>query len=131
MSGSPAGVGTEGERRRDRKGGEAAGRVWPGLTKACFIALVVLPEGHEPDGDGLQEWPDGGRELWRDAAGSPAAQEGLEAGRSEGQRRGLGGDVVIQQTFSGLLLCARHCSRRQEVNKGVCSMLRNASRPVL
>lgn len=84
-------------RRRDRKGGEATGRTWPGLTKACFIALIVLPEGHQPDGDGLQEWPDGRCELWRDAARSPTAQEGLEAGRNEGQRRALGGDMVIHK----------------------------------
>lgn len=67
----------------------------------------MLPEGHQPDGDGLQEWPDGGRELWRDAAVSPTAQEGPEAGRSEGQRRGLGGGVVIQHTFSELQYCSR------------------------
>lgn len=50
-------------------------RAWPGLTEARLIAFVVLPEGHQPNGDGLQEWPDGGCELWRDATASPSAQE--------------------------------------------------------
>lgn len=115
-------MGGDGRRRRDRKGGGAVGRVWQELTKACFIALIVLPEGHQPDGDGLQKWPDGRRELWRDAAGSPAAQEGLEAGVR-------GRDVVWGEAWSfskHLVSSYSHCSRQQEANKGACSMSRNA-----
>lgn len=86
-----------------------AGPGWPGLTEAGFIAFVVLPKGHQPDGEGLQEWPDGGRELWRDVAVTHCPGEGLGAGRSEGQ-------TVIQQTFTELLLCARRCSRHMPYN---------------
>lgn len=58
-----------------RAGVVQAGPGWPGLTEAGFVAFVVFPKGHQPDGEGLQEWPDGGRELWRDAAVSPTVQE--------------------------------------------------------
>lgn len=77
---------------------------WPGLTEAGFVAFVVLPEGYQPDGEGLQEWPDGGCELWRDAAVTRHPEEGL------------GAETVIQQTFSGFLLCSRHCSRHIPYN---------------
>lgn len=62
-----------------------AGLSWLGLTETSFIAFVVLPEGHEPDRDGLQEWPDGGCELWRDNVVTRRPEEGLGASRSEGQ----------------------------------------------
>lgn len=63
-----------GSGRRDRRGGARAGPGWPGLTESSFVAFVVLPEGHQPNGDGLQEWPDGRCELWRDAIVSSTAQ---------------------------------------------------------
>lgn len=72
--------------RRDKRGGVVrTGPGWSGLTETGFIAFVVLPEGYQPDGDGLQEWPDGRCELWRDAAVTHCPEEGLGAGRSEGQ----------------------------------------------
>lgn len=70
--------------RMGRRDGRAevmqAGPSWARLTEAGFVAFVVLSKGHQPDGDGLQEWPDGRCELWRDAAVSPIAQE-----RDQGQ----------------------------------------------
>lgn len=39
------------------------GRVWPPLTEARLVAFVVFPEGHQPDGESLQERPDGRCEL--------------------------------------------------------------------
>lgn len=33
------------------------------LTEACLVAFVVFPEGHQSNGEGLQERPDGRREL--------------------------------------------------------------------
>lgn len=38
-------------------------RAQPPLTEACLVAFVVFPEGHQSDGEGLQERPDGRREL--------------------------------------------------------------------
>lgn len=96
-------------RRGVSRGGEAAGKALQGLTEACFIAFVMLPEGHQPDGDGLQERPDGGRELWRERP----LNQWPGVGRNEGKRRDwVGGDAVIQWTFSELLLGVRHSSRR-------------------
>lgn len=98
-----------GSGRRDRRGGARAGPGWPGLTESSFVAFVVLPEGHEPNGDGLQEWPDGRCELRRDASVS-----------STGQNRDWGWAGVRgrvgQQTFSKHLLCPRHWSRHMPYN---------------
>lgn len=44
-----------------------------GLTDASLAVAVVLPEGHQSDGDGLQERPDGGRELQGEASWSQGA----------------------------------------------------------
>lgn len=48
-----------------RKGGtgEGMGRVQLPLTEARLVAFVVFPEGHQPDGESLQERPDGRCEL--------------------------------------------------------------------
>ena len=62
-------------RRGGRAGVVQAGPSWLGLTEAGFVAFVVLPKGHQPDGDGLQERPDGGRELWREASVSSTTQK--------------------------------------------------------
>lgn len=43
--------------------GEGVGRVQLPLTEACLVAFVVFPEGHQPDGESLQERPDGRCEL--------------------------------------------------------------------
>lgn len=43
--------------------GGGVGRVWPPLTEARLVAFVVFPEGHQPDGESLQERPDGRCEL--------------------------------------------------------------------
>lgn len=104
--GAPGSLAGAAVQRKDRSGGEAAGRSLQGLTQARLVAFVVLPEGHQPDGDGLQEWPDGGRELWRHASKS-----GTRSGQEWGGAETWGVDVVIQQTFSELWLRARHCSR--------------------
>lgn len=43
--------------------GEGVGRVQLPLTEARLVAFVVFPEGHQPDGESLQERPDGRCEL--------------------------------------------------------------------
>ena len=68
--------------------GAAAGRALRGLTDASLIAFVVLPEGHQSDGDGLQERPDGGRELWGEA--SKSGSRGGQGSGGEGGRSAIG-----------------------------------------
>lgn len=64
--------------------GVAVGRALRGLTDASLVSFVVLPEGHQSDGDGLQERPDGRCELWGEASKS-----GSRGGQgSGGQRKG-------------------------------------------
>ena len=62
--------------------GAAAGRALRGLTDASLVAFVVLPEGHQSDGDGLQERPDGGRELQGEAS-----ESGSRGGQGSGGHR--------------------------------------------
>lgn len=76
--------------------GAAVGRALQGLTDARLVAFVVLPEGHQSDGDGLQEWPDGRRELWGEAS-----ESGSRGGQgSRGETRQV--EAVTQQVSSEL-----------------------------
>ena len=68
----------------DRTGGGTVGRALQGLTDAGLVAFVVLPEGHQSDGDGLQERPDGRCELWGEA--SKSGSRGGQGSRGETRR---------------------------------------------
>lgn len=61
--------------------GAAAGRALRDFD-ASLVAFVVLPEGHQSDGDGLQERPDGGRELQGEAS-----ESGSRGGQGSGGHR--------------------------------------------
>lgn len=57
----------------------------------------MLPEGHQSNGDGLQERPDGGCELWGEASKS-GSRGGQGSGGAEKRRV----EAVTQQMSSEL-----------------------------